>query len=98
MAKVEKNQVDGPVVERDDRFDDTEGRYAQIQTRGRVVGGGCIFYRAHIIKVSENAITVSFYGKPEKKKDETTSGDSKPELKTEIIKKIDVVRFRLLDS
>jgi len=99
MAKrVEKTQVEEPVEQQHDRFDNVEGRFARIVTRGRVVGGGSIFYRAHIIKATTNALTVTFYGKPKKKARELTSGELGPELNTELIKKIDIVDFRLLES
>ena len=98
MAKrVEKTKVDES-VDRQGRFDNIEGRFARIVTRGRVVGGGSVFYRAHVIHVLTDSITVTFFGKPERKSRELTSGDMGPELKTERIKKIDIIDFQLLEN
>lgn len=63
------------------------GKYAQIITRGRVVGGGAIWYRARIIHETSVALTVSYY--------KTNHETHKQDLHTEMIKKIDIVSMRL---
>ena len=71
------------------------GKFVQILTRGRVEGGGAVYYRAKVVKELSDRIVVSYYGKPEKCKDDLTSGEMKPELKTDTIRDIDIVRICL---
>jgi len=63
------------------------GKYAQIITRGRVIGGGAIWYRARIIHETSVALTVSYR--------KTNHETHKQDLHTEMIKKIDIVSMRL---
>lgn len=81
----------------EDKYAGLENRFARIKTRGQVVGGGAIYHRARILVNGGNTLTISYFGKPEKKKDDGKPEKKKdgPELHTDMIKKVDIVEFQL---
>lgn len=63
-------------------------RFAYIRTKNRTGNDGSIFYRARIVKETNDTFTVTYVSK-------TDPETHEPRFEMEIIKKIDIVEFRL---